>query len=31
MLRARGVLASDIPTRKLALLQLAVDWLRAGN
>jgi hypothetical protein len=31
MLRARGVLASDIPTRKLALLQLAADWLRAGN
>jgi hypothetical protein len=31
MLRARGVLAGDIPTRKLALLELAVDWLSAGN
>jgi hypothetical protein len=31
MLRVRGVLARDMPTRKLALLELAVDWFGAGN
>jgi hypothetical protein len=31
MLRARGVLAGDMPTRKLALLELAVEWFGAGN
>ncbi|ELR14499.1 ankyrin repeat-containing protein [Acanthamoeba castellanii str. Neff] len=31
MLRRRGVLAGDVPKRKLPLLQLTVDWLSAGN
>jgi hypothetical protein len=31
MVRRRGVLAGDVPKRKLPLLQLTVDWLSAGN